>query len=56
MDTGVGIREEDKVKLLKAFGRIDNETSKTLNRNGVGLGLLISNVICYSLSHKGAPI
>lgn len=32
IDTGVGIRDEDKNKLLKAFGRVDDDESKILNR------------------------
>jgi len=39
-DTGVGIKEEDQVKLFKAFEQVD----KAINRNvvGTGLGLIIS--------------
>jgi signal transduction histidine kinase len=42
-DTGIGIKEEDQSKLFKAFGRLDDEYSKKLNSQGVGLGLVISN-------------
>lgn len=39
-DTGIGIREEDKVNLFKSFKRLD----ETRNRNieGTGLGLILS--------------
>ncbi|CAD8192079.1 unnamed protein product [Paramecium pentaurelia] len=55
-DTGFGIREEDKKKLIKAFGRLDDDETKQFNRSGVGLGLLISNMICKSLSTKESGI
>lgn len=56
IDTGLGVREEDKKKLLKAFGKLEDDESKNCNRNGVGLGLLISNMICKSLSAKETGI
>ncbi|CAD8147576.1 unnamed protein product [Paramecium pentaurelia] len=56
IDTGFGIREEDRKKLIKAFGRLDDDETKQFNRSGVGLGLLISNMICKSLSTKEAGI
>lgn len=43
MDTGLGIRDEDKPKLFKAFGKLSNNESSIMNKNGVGLGLLISH-------------
>ncbi|CAD8114737.1 unnamed protein product [Paramecium sonneborni] len=55
-DTGLGIREEDRKKLMKAFGRLDDDETKQFNRSGVGLGLLISNMICKSLSKKESGI
>ena len=39
-DTGMGIREEDKDKLFKAFGRLDRTKNKGIE--GTGLGLAIS--------------
>jgi signal transduction histidine kinase len=42
-DTGLGIRPEDMKKLFKDFGRVTNEQDLLLNKNGVGLGLNLSN-------------
>ena len=39
-DSGIGIKKEDKPKMFKLFGFLDN--SKDLNSKGVGLGLHIS--------------
>ena len=39
-DTGVGISEKDMKELLKAFGKLG--TTKVINQQGVGLGLMIS--------------
>ena len=52
MDTGLGIKDEDKNKLIKAFAKVDTDESKVLNRHGVGLGLLISNIIAKTLNFK----
>ncbi len=49
-DTGVGIKEEDKGNLLVAFGKSESDENKKLNRQGVGLGLLISNMIARTLN------
>jgi signal transduction histidine kinase len=46
-DTGIGISEEDLSKLFKFFGQASN--SKTINRNGLGLGLTISKMIVTQL-------
>jgi signal transduction histidine kinase len=43
-DTGPGIKKEDKNKLFKLFGFL--EDTKDLNPKGVGLGLHISQQIC----------
>jgi len=40
-DTGIGIKEEDKGKLFKMFGKIE-QSNTIVNRHGVGLGLNIS--------------
>lgn len=45
-DTGIGVKDEDKSKLFKAFSQAD--TSTTRRYGGTGLGLIISN----SLAHK----
>ena len=38
-DTGVGIRDEHKGNLFKAFSQINSIENKKLNKAGVGLGL-----------------
>ena len=42
-DTGVGIEQEDLVKLFKFFGKLSK--SKEINKGGMGLGLTISKMI-----------
>ena len=49
-DTGLGIKDIDKPRLLKAFGKIEDEKNKELNPQGVGLGLLISQDIAKLLA------
>ncbi|CAD8199714.1 unnamed protein product [Paramecium octaurelia] len=49
-DTGQGIKEEYKENLMQAFSKVDDKDSKKLNPQGVGLGLLISNMIARNLS------
>ena len=48
-DTGIGISEENKRKLFKAFEKIDLGEKKALNTQGVGLGLVVSNSLVASL-------
>jgi len=48
-DTGIGIKDEDKPKLFKMFGRID-QASAAINTQGVGLGLTISNSLVKMLN------
>ena len=48
-DTGIGISEENKGKLFKAFEKIDLGEKSVLNAQGVGLGLVISNNLVLSL-------
>jgi signal transduction histidine kinase len=43
-DTGVGIPAEDRGKLFKLFGFIENRNS-VMNKNGIGLGLSIAKSI-----------
>ena len=44
IDTGIGIRQQDKRKLFQLFGSIKDEKQK-INTNGIGLGLVISKLI-----------
>ena len=46
-DTGIGIKEEDKLKLFKFFGKIQH--SKKINQGGMGLGLTISKLILQEM-------
>lgn len=49
-DTGIGIKVDDQYKILTAFGKVNSEENKKLNATGVGLGLLISNMIVKNLN------
>jgi K+-sensing histidine kinase KdpD len=42
-DSGIGIKTCDKPKLFKLFGMLDH--TKQVNTNGIGLGLVISQLI-----------
>ena len=46
-DTGVGIKEEDKDRLFKMYGK--SEEVLGINKNGVGLGLTISDGLAKTL-------
>jgi len=50
IDTGIGIKDEDKEKLFKMYSRLEDGVS--VNKNGVGLGLTISNALAVILSNK----
>lgn len=39
----MGIEKEEQKKLFKAFGKLQGTSS--INRSGVGLGLMISNAL-----------
>lgn len=43
LDTGIGIKAEDKRRLFKLFGTVSN--TRQMNTNGIGLGLVISENI-----------
>ena len=49
-DTGLGIKEEDLSKLFKEFSKITDPKNSSLNSNGIGLGLVISNKLAHQLS------
>lgn len=49
-DTGVGIRNEDKSKLFKAFSQADS--SITRKYGGTGLGLIISNSLAEKMDSR----
>jgi len=48
-DTGIGIKEEDKKKLFKMYGRLDHADSK-VNTQGTGFGLEISDQLAKLLA------
>ena len=51
VDTGIGIKAEYLKNLFQAFGRIDlGQRQASLNPQGVGLGLAISNILAQNLS------
>lgn len=39
-DTGVGIKNKDRIKLFKLFGKL--QSTRDMNTQGIGLGLVIS--------------
>lgn len=41
---------------MTAFGKSESDESKNLNRQGVGLGLLISNMIARSLNWENVGL
>lgn len=43
IDSGIGIKKKDKVKLFKLFGCLQN--TRQMNTQGIGLGLVISENI-----------
>jgi two-component system sensor histidine kinase/response regulator len=49
-DTGVGIKDQDKSKLFKLFGFLDE--TKVINTSGIGLGLVISEKLVTLLGGK----
>eukprot|EP01016_Furgasonia_blochmanni_P022955 TRINITY_DN2490_c0_g1_i2.p1 TRINITY_DN2490_c0_g1~~TRINITY_DN2490_c0_g1_i2.p1 ORF type:complete len:344 (-),score=65.50 TRINITY_DN2490_c0_g1_i2:147-1178(-) len=49
---GIGIKSEDLDKVCKAFGKIEDESFKTLNPQGAGLGLVIANSLIQMIGGK----
>ncbi|CAD8100991.1 unnamed protein product [Paramecium sonneborni] len=56
MDEGIGISDEDQMKLFKAFSKVNSEESKKLNQQGVGLGLVISSQIAQTIGSIGLQL
>jgi len=58
-DTGIGIKEEDRNKLFRMFGKLDYQET-VVNTQGVGLGLTISNnlskLLCRSKDIAGIQL
>jgi len=48
-DTGIGIKDDDKEKLFKMYGKVEQSDNK-MNTQGVGLGLTISNELARLLN------
>ena len=42
-DSGIGIKNKDRIKLFKLFGKLQN--TRKMNTQGIGLGLVISENI-----------
>ena len=59
VDTGIGIKEQEKVKLFKMFGKLE-DSDNTLNRQGVGLELTISDnlarLLCCNREKEGIKV
>ncbi|MDD3320408.1 MAG: response regulator [Paludibacter sp.] len=49
-DTGIGVKDTDKIKLFKAFSQAD--TSTTRRYGGTGLGLIISNSLADKMGSR----
>ena len=49
-DTGIGINREDQTKLFKFFGKL--QSSKKINKGGMGLGLTISKLILQEMGGR----
>ena len=49
-DTGIGIKNKDRIKLFKLFGKLQN--TKGMNTQGIGLGLVISQNIVNEFGGK----
>jgi CheY-like chemotaxis protein len=60
LDTGIGIKKDKISNLLQEFGRVESSLSKSMNPQGVGLGLAITNklakLMCSSEKISGIRI
>ena len=50
IDSGIGIKEDDKDKLFRLFGFVQD--AKQMNTNGIGLGLVISDQLVTKMKGK----
>ena len=50
-DSGIGIKDEDKSKLFRLFGKLE-QYSSDINSQGIGMGLTICNKILNQLDSK----
>ena len=50
IDTGVGIKKRERVKLFNLFGTL--ESTRKMNTSGIGLGLVISDNIVNAFAGK----
>ena len=55
VDSGIGIKSEDQAKLFKLFGKLE-QTDKNINKNGVGLGLAVSQSIVRMMNDNKGEI
>jgi signal transduction histidine kinase len=49
-DTGIGMNEDQKMNILKAFVSFQNNTIDYVNTRGFGMGLTITARLIYGLS------
>ena len=50
IDSGIGIKPRDKIRLFKLFGTLNN--TRQMNTQGIGLGLVISENIVKSFDGR----
>jgi signal transduction histidine kinase len=49
-DSGIGIKRQDRIKLFRLFGKLQN--TRGMNTQGIGLGLVISDNIVEQFSGR----
>ena len=55
IDSGIGIKGEDQGKLFKLFGKLE-QSDRNINKNGVGLGLAVSQSIVRMINDNKGEI